>query len=86
MPKKPESTGSLKPEDMKILVVGDRVWGKGDTIKEALGKCPGKTKYYNVYIAHPDTRVDEMGYLTYPTGMSPKMIISKLPKAATKSP
>lgn len=54
----------------KILVLCQNYWGKGQTIKEALarireesGRYPRK---YLVFACHPDTRVDDLGRLTYP--------------------
>jgi hypothetical protein len=61
----------MKLRDIKILVTGDRCWGKGDTIAEALANASlaaGKkqTKYF-VYLAHPDTTVDDMGDFGFPS-------------------
>lgn len=69
----------MKPEEMKILVVGDRVWGKGDTIGEALAKMKGngRSKEYVVFVCHPETRVDPDGFLNYPMDFPPKEIDRK---------
>lgn len=60
----------------KILAVGDRVWGKGDTIDEALKnmRANGPSKKYSLYRCHPDTRVDEDGRIVNPVGFRPKKI------------
>lgn len=71
----------MKPEDMKILVIGDRVWGKGDTLKKALEKAQ-KPRHYFAYIIHPDSYVDEMGTLVYNSDFPPKKIHEVLPKKA----
>lgn len=67
----------MTPEETIILVVGDRAWGKGATLDEARDKmvqCGGKRCHYVAYVAHPDTRVDEMGDLCFPTDQRPKLI------------
>lgn len=69
----------MKPEDMKILVIGDRVWGKGDTLKEALEKAQ-KPRHYFAYIIHPDSWVDECGSIVSKTGFQPKKFHEVLPK------
>lgn len=64
----------MKPQDMKILVIGDQVWGKGDTLNEALKNMRknGQSKAYIAYIIHPDSWVDGMGSISYPTDYPPK--------------
>jgi hypothetical protein len=72
---------------MKVLVIGDRVWGRGPTLPEALEavrKANGrKPREYIVYACHPDTRVDDMGYMRHPKGFEPKEIWRRV-KAAKK--
>lgn len=50
---------------LKIIVMGDRYYGKGNTIEEAranMRKEAGTSlSKYIVYAVHPTTRVDEMG-------------------------
>lgn len=69
----------MKPEEMKILVIGPYVWGKGDTIKEALEKAK-KPRHYQAYIIHPKTYVDDMGTIVYNVDFPPKKIHEVLPK------
>lgn len=66
----------MNMNDVWVLVVGDRVWGKGETMKEALTKMRknGKSSKYLVYIAHKDSYVDDMGSLCYPKDCPPKLI------------
>lgn len=59
---------------MKVLVIGPNVWGRGDTLDEALKKAREFVKFKEVFICHPDTRVTEMGNLEYPEGFRPKKI------------
>ena len=61
---------------MKILVIGPNVWGRGDTLKEAL-KNASRPKKYIAYIAHPESRVDFMGNITFPMDYPPKEIDRK---------
>lgn len=66
----------MKPEDMKVLVIGAYVWGKGNTLTEALKNMRknGKSSKYIAYIVHPDSWVDGMGAISYPSGYAPKEI------------
>ncbi len=66
----------LKPADMKVLVIGPYVWGRGDTLTEALVNAD-KPRYYVAYICHPDTWVDDGGCICYPHGFGPKEILRK---------
>lgn len=64
----------MTPRDMKVLVIGDRVWGKGDTVDAAL-LAAGHPKEYMIYVAHPDTYVDKMGNFVMPSPAdSPKRV------------
>ncbi len=71
----------VTPQEMRVLVIGEGVWGKGDTLEEAL-KNAGRPKKYLVYVVHPDTQVNVMdGSLSFPLGMNPKEIVRKgIPK------
>ncbi len=68
----------MKPMDMKVLVIGDRCWGIADTLTEAIAKAKragGRVqRRYIEYVAHPDTREDQGGYINYPTDHQPKEI------------
>lgn len=85
----------MKLTDLKILVMGANVWGKGDTLAEAL-KNASKPTHYIAYIVHHSAYVDDMGYITWNTGdeyprdtpeqrkelserFQPKKIVTKLP-------
>lgn len=72
----------MKPEEMKVLVIGQFVWGIGDTLDEALRKMRknGKSKYYLAYIAHPKTYVDDGGSICFPEGFRPKEFHRVAPK------
>lgn len=66
---------NIKPEDMIILVVGDRAWGRGQTLDEALSqlkKAGGSKRCYIAYIAAPGTYIDEDGRTCFPQGNPPK--------------
>ena len=57
--------------DLKVFVIGPNVWGKGDTIDEAV-KNAGKPKQWVAYIAHNDTKVDPIdGGMSFPSGERP---------------
>lgn len=59
---------------LKIIVVGDRYYGKGDTIEEArknMNKEAGQAlSKYIVYVVHPTARIDEMGSFCWHGGRS----------------
>jgi len=62
---------------VKILAYGDRAWGKGGTLGEALKnlvKAGGSRRRYIAYVVHPDTWITEMGYFCFPSGHEPKEI------------
>lgn len=67
---------ALCPETMRILVMGPNVWGKGDTLDEAL-KNATNPRMYIAYIIHHDTTVYDDGSIGFPPGMHPKEIIRK---------
>jgi hypothetical protein len=65
---------ALPLTEVKILVISQNYWGKGKTLREALAnmrKAGGQTRRYVAYLAHPDSYVDGMGYITAPTGFRP---------------
>jgi hypothetical protein len=51
--------------DVRILVIGDRVWGRGKTLKEALANAH-KPRKYIAYLCVDDTSVDPMGRFVFP--------------------
>lgn len=65
----------MQPTEMKILTIGMFAWGMGDTLDESLKnmvKAGGKRNNYIAYVAHPDSNVNGMGDISYPTGFPPK--------------
>lgn len=77
----------MKLADFKILVIGDCVWGKGETLSEALAKMRehgGRSRYYIAYLVHPDSWVDGMGAISYPSDYPPKEIYRVEPHKAKK--
>ncbi len=69
-------------DDVIILVVADRAWGRGATLEEALKKVPGRLKprKYKAYLTHKSTYIDDIGAAIYPTGFAPRLIIDKWPE------
>lgn len=59
--------------DYLWLVIGDRCWGRGKTLKDAKAECrkaagPNWRTYMAtllVYLVPPSTHVDEMGYMSW---------------------
>ncbi len=70
------------PDDYLYLVVGDRVWGKGETEEEARGKLPSiNRKHYLLYLIDPKAIMDEGGYIaTHEGGREPILIKRVKPK------
>lgn len=66
------------PKTCVIVVGGNHGWGKGATLSEAR-RWASRPKHYVAYLAHADTTVDSMGYLTYPGIYPPIKIDEKLP-------
>jgi hypothetical protein len=58
-------TQRLNLSDVQILVIGDRVWGRAKTLKEAL-KNAGKPRQYIAYLCTEGTALNSMGNITYP--------------------
>jgi hypothetical protein len=69
----------MSPQDMKMMVIGPNVWGKGDTLDEALEKA-GRPKQYIAYIVHKDTMFDVYGRFHYIDGQEPKEVFRKEPR------
>lgn len=74
----PAAAAPWRLADLVVIVVGDRCWGKGDTIAAARKKAQqnysrGRLTKYFVYAAHPSTAVDEMGDFVWrsPPGADP---------------
>lgn len=59
-----------------VIVVGDRVWGKGLTAEDAVAamKKAGGSRRYQIYVGHADTRVTEDGSFAFPPGWHPKYV------------
>lgn len=59
------NSGQIALNEVEILVIGDRCWGKGKTLDDALavarahGGAAGVRRYM-AYLAHPKTYVEEM--------------------------
>lgn len=58
-----------------FLVTIPNHWGRGATLAEAKAACKkasykpmNKWKAWRVYSVHPETYLDDMGYLRYPKG------------------
>ena len=80
-----EQKGIMRLEDVKIMVIGPGVWGKGDTLTEALAmakKAGDPCRHYLAYIIHPDTWVDDDGAICSPHEFRPKEFHRVLPKKA----
>ncbi len=70
-------------DQVRIIVIGDRVWGKGLTIKEALDKAD-RPRAWQAFICHESTTLDAMGFVNYPKGCPPREIDSRGLKAGKK--
>ena len=67
-------------DDVLVLVFGDRVWGKGPTLRAALDKAR-KPRKYVAFVVHKDTYVDDLGSLQYPLPFALREILRRgLPK------
>lgn len=68
----PDESPRRSPDDVKILVIGDRVWGRGETVDEARRQCKRINKKlptrYIVYIATADVYIDDTGAICSPHG------------------
>lgn len=69
--------------DVRLLVLGPDVWGRGETLAEAMAKA-SNPKVYQVYLVHKDTRVDEMGGFVFPAGYVPVKVHEHAPKPKRK--
>lgn len=58
-----------------VLVIGQNVWGKGETIEEALKEATNP-KSYDIYFAEKTTKVTSLGDIEYKEGCPPKFIAS----------
>lgn len=59
------------PTDYIFLVIEYGYWGRGKSeadAKKEVKKAGGSLKHYQVYLVHPETRIDEFGYFCYPEG------------------
>lgn len=57
----------------EYLIAGNGYWGRGATEAEAIANAQWLTKDSKVVMArcHPETRVNEMGQVCYPSGKAP---------------
>lgn len=75
---------------LDILVVGDRCWGRGKTVEEALAKARKEggaagVRSYAVFLAAADSHVDEVnGGIFHPSGLRPAVIMRHVPKPAKR--
>lgn len=69
-PLSPAPPATLALEDLKVMVIGDRCWGKGDTVAEARRKARQNTgsrvTRYAVYLVHPESVVTDTGDIEWP--------------------
>lgn len=63
------------------LAIGPRCWGKGDSEEAAIRKMKNEGGFrankkvsHKVFLVHPETYVDEMGYLRFPMPHDPKLV------------
>lgn len=57
-----------------LLIVGQQVWGKGETLeaaKKAVSYPSCLKKGFHVYSVHPDSYVNEYGGMVYPRDHAP---------------
>lgn len=76
-PSPPKEDGKAKAanplDKFKILVIGDRVWGKGLSLDEALQKA-SRPKAWQAFLCHADTTVDGTGRVEFPKSYFPREI------------
>lgn len=63
-------------DEIEVLVIAQNYWGRAKTLDVAL-QMAYNPKKYQVFICHSNTRVDDMGYVTYPKGSVPREIFRK---------
>ena len=62
----------MKMEEVVIITIGDRCWGKGLTLDEALANMvkeggSSNRRHYVAFLAHKESYVDEVsGGISYP--------------------
>jgi hypothetical protein len=71
-----DSPKKLKLADVSFIVLGERVWGKGDTLTDALANMRknGSSSKYVAFVVHPDSNVNIMGNIGFPVGFPPKEV------------
>ena len=76
-PRFPQKLATLRDGDV-FLVTCPYYWGKGTTLvdaRKAVMAAGGQTsRAWRVYSVHPDTYLDEMGYIIAPKGHEPLML------------
>lgn len=70
----------------ELMISIPHYWGKGPTMAEAkknLEKAGGtsRSKYWRVHSVHPDTNIDEMGYINHPVNHAPVVLAECNPKS-----
>lgn len=76
------SIKATRPGD-HILVTMPHYWGRGTTFREASanltlsGGSPGI--YWRIHSVHPDTLVDQLGFIEYPSDHLPVLIAESNP-------
>ena len=59
----------MRLHEVRILVVGDRCWGKAKTLKQAMlnaRKAGGPLKKYQVFLCREDVKLDGLGRIEFP--------------------
>lgn len=63
-------------DEVEVLVITQNYWGRAKTLDAAL-QLAYNPKKYQVFICHANTRVDDMGYVSYPKNFVPREILRK---------
>ncbi len=74
----PKTTYELRREGDVFMVTVPNYWGKGATMAEAKaklrqisGRAMNEHRAWRVYSVHPDTYLQEMGYINHPIDFPP---------------
>lgn len=76
MAKKNAAASVASMDDVDILIIGPNVWGRAKTFDGALQNAT-RPKTYQAFVCHRDTRVDDMGHISYPKAFVPREIFRK---------
>ena len=63
-------------DEVEILVIGLNVWGRAKDLDTALQNA-SRPKQYQVFVCHKETRMDDMGHVSYPKDCVPREICRK---------